>query len=166
MHDCVRVLQTLSSDLIQQQNHLKNALDHAIHEDTDMAIVSQDQQFLPCQKSLLSLFSPVIARLLSSVPSCASPTVFLPDFPASHIRSLLHILQYGQTLPIQHFNVELKFLKDIAHVLQISMNELSFEQVLLHGAQEQKKWSILKKMKVTKSLNKKILKMWTKSFAI
>merc|ERR1719186_1612244 len=115
--------------LIQQENHFKDVINLAIHEDTDMEIVSQDQQYLPSHKSLLSLFSPVISHLLSSVPNCVSPTIFLPDFPASHIRSFLQILQYGQILPTQDLDTELKVIHNVAEALQIPIKDLSVVKV-------------------------------------
>ena len=115
----------LTDDLKDQQTHLDDVVRHVINEDTDMFIVTKDQQKLPCHKSILSLFSPLIDRLLSGASSCASPIVFLPDFPAHHIKKLLDILKSGQVLSGKHVNDDLKIVRNVANVLEITITNLS-----------------------------------------
>ena len=88
----------------------KEAVSLAIQQDTDMVIVFKDKTLIHCHSSLLALFSLVIFRLLSGVPCCFSPTIFLPDFPALPIEKFLDLLRSGQAILGENVNVNIKMI--------------------------------------------------------
>jgi len=115
----------LTKEVVHQQHHLKEAISIAVKEDCDVCIVSKDNKTVTCQRSLLVLYSPLIASILSSLPCCLSPTIFLPHFQEQHIRRFLHLLGSGQTIAGQNINADMRIIAKIAEVLQIPMTGIN-----------------------------------------
>ena len=82
----------------------------------DVIIVSADSEVIQANKYLLSLFSPPLHSLLSTV-YCTTPTIFLPDCSTISIQYLIDILSGGHVLAENISLEEAKNIEEVAVIL-------------------------------------------------
>lgn len=116
---------TFSRNLVPHEHQLKEAVRLSTEELHDMFIVAKHKKIFPCQRSFLALFSPLAARILSEVPCCIAPTLFLTDYHEVNIRTLLQLLKSGQTVLSQNINADMKVVTEVAQLLEISLTDIN-----------------------------------------
>ena len=74
---------------------LNSAFKAMISNPNKVLVNMRDRTELNLNRNVLILFSPVIRNILSSVPCCITPTLFLPDISTATIIKLRDILDKG-----------------------------------------------------------------------
>ena len=76
---------------------LKSAFKAMIFNSSRVMMYCKDGHELSLNRDVLVLFSPIIRSVLTSVPNCLTPTLFLPDVPTNAILMLGDILTTGKS---------------------------------------------------------------------
>ena len=94
----------------------------------DATIISGDNEEIQTNKYLLSLFSPTLNSLLSSL-CCISPTILLPDCSTFSIKYLLNIITNGFTVTDGISKEESQEIVVAAELLCCDVSNISSEKV-------------------------------------
>jgi len=111
-------------------DHILEASSNLLTGDHDAAIISSTGESIPTSRSLLSLASPMLRKLVASLPCCATTTIHLPDFSTHALKHLISILSHGFTTSQLRNDIfrDVTQLMDMAKLLDISIIDLSYEK--------------------------------------
>ena len=107
-------------------NHHKNitAAVNSTLSTPDVTIVSGENDMIQTNKSLLSLFSPTLAPLLSP-PCCTSPALFFPDCSTISIYHVIDIINSGFTTISDNFtDCDKEKVLETGNLLNIDLKHL------------------------------------------
>ena len=90
--------------------NIHNALQYLKNFPHDVTIISGGNEEIQTNKSLLSVFSPILRNLLSTLFD-TSQIIFLPDITTLSIRHLINIINRGFAVTEQISNGDIKEIK-------------------------------------------------------
>ena len=82
----------------------------------DVAIISGDNEEIQTNKYLLSLFSPTLHSLLSTL-CCTPPTIILPDCSTSSIQQFIEVIKGGNNFNEGLSEEDAKDVEDVGQIL-------------------------------------------------
>ena len=104
---------------------LKQAFNGFLATPHKILCFTQDRKEIAVNRSVFLLLSPLLRSIISDIPSCILPTLFLPDISASSLMKLTDILQTGFSDSF-HTLTEMKSVLEAATMLNIPMQGLCF----------------------------------------
>ena len=86
---------------------LKSAFKTMVSNPSRVMVHSKDGNELSLNRDVLVLFSPILRSVLTSVPCCSTPTIFLPDVSTNVILKLSDIFNTGKSGKLKVKNLAL-----------------------------------------------------------
>jgi len=114
---------------------LKSAFRTMICNPSRLLLHSKDGNELSLNRDVLVLFSPILRSVLTSVPCCLTPTIFLPDVSTNAILKLSDILNTGKSGKLKDVRDKREMI-EAATQLGIDMSELQCGSILLSSSED------------------------------
>ena len=102
------------------ESHISETVNHISKLPNDVTIFSGDNDEIPTNKYLLSLLSPTLHSLFSTL-CCTPPTIILPDCSTSSIQQFIGIIKRGKNFNKGLSEKDTKDVEDVGKILQINM---------------------------------------------
>jgi len=114
---------------------LKSAFRTMICNPSRLLLHSKDGNELSLNRDVLVLFSPILRSVLTSVPCCLTPTIFLPDVSTNTILQLGDILNTGKSGKSKDVRDKREMI-EAATQLGIDLSELHCGSTLLSSSED------------------------------